>query len=105
MACALRHGVFVSLCSDWALCSDLIMTGLSPAYPGRSGGGRGGARVRGGVCAALSHQREKGGEGLATLYLEAWVAAGGAHTLPVPSLEVTSPPFTLSGRNLPYRPR
>ena len=30
-------------------------------------------RVRGGVCAALSHQRQQGGEGRATLNLEAWV--------------------------------
>lgn len=48
-------------------------------------------RVRGGVCAALSHRREQGGEGRATLNLEAWVP-GGAHTLPAPGLGDT-PPF------------
>lgn len=47
-------------------------------------------RVRGGVCAALSHQRQQGGEGRATLNLEAWVP-GGAHTLPAPGLEDTPP--------------
>lgn len=92
--------VFVCLCSYPAICSDLIMTAVF-SLPWE-GWGRGESKARGGVCTALSPQRE--GRGLCL--------KPGCPGVPTPCqcpahphLEDTPSSFTLSGRKLSYRPR